>query len=201
MSSMKLRRPSNAWLVLTCVRPRPVNPSSAKVEMPIALQLSRPHLDVCGPCRPNPCCQHDHRQSASAPCDPQLSSGDRCLGIGVTAQELGVRQRQGVEPNGARCEPPYRARQARRPRTTLREKQPAQQSGPGGSSFPPALNCRIAIKIAWFVAFNMSNRVTGGGPAPAPYLRTREEADPLVRLSSIPSKMWIVPLCGLTGSR
>ena len=41
--------------------------------------------------------QHDHRQSAGAASDPELSGGDRRAGISVTAQELCVRQRQGVD--------------------------------------------------------------------------------------------------------
>src|SRR6516165_6957970 len=54
MSNIKLRRPSNAWSVFTCISPRPVNPSSAKVETPMALS-SLSHKSILAAMPPEPC--------------------------------------------------------------------------------------------------------------------------------------------------
>ena len=51
---MKLSRPSEAWSVLTAVRPRPVKPSIVKVETPIALNVLV-HGSMLAPMPPEPC--------------------------------------------------------------------------------------------------------------------------------------------------
>src|SRR5262249_16380793 len=41
--------------------------------------------------------EHDNGQPAGAAGNPQLPAGRRCLGVGVTAQELGIRKCQSID--------------------------------------------------------------------------------------------------------
>jgi hypothetical protein len=79
MSSMKLSRPSSAWLVLTLVGLRPVKPSSASVDTPRSSAL-RP---VEG--------RRDRDR------DAQRARGDGLPRVGLAAQKLCVRQGKRVD--------------------------------------------------------------------------------------------------------
>jgi hypothetical protein len=59
------------------------------------VELSRPHLDVGGHAA-GAMLQYDDRQSTGPHCDPKLSGGCRRPAIGITVQELRIRQRHGV---------------------------------------------------------------------------------------------------------
>ena len=104
MSRMKFSRPSSAWLVLVCVRPRPVKPSIAKVADADGVELARPHLDV-RPHAAGAVHQHDHRQAARGGRKPQLPGDVRRLGLGVAGEELLVRQASACGWREARSAP------------------------------------------------------------------------------------------------
>ena len=96
MSRMKFSRPSSAWLVLVCVSPRPVKPSIAKVETPIALN-SRAHISMLAPMPPEPWISTTTGSRPSPARQPELARHDRRLGLGVAGEELLVGQRQRLD--------------------------------------------------------------------------------------------------------